>query len=100
MAMNIYITKENEQALREYKGSMSGLINTLLDGYRKQIVQGFGTLADLGTKVAITQPLLIKKKDLKGKFEPTVKLNKSVAWCKEHDMELEFCKGFKHKGRS
>jgi hypothetical protein len=97
MAMNIYITKENEQALREYKGTMSGLVNTLLDSYRKQIAQGFGTLAEFGEKVVITQPLVISKKDLKGKFEPTVKLNKSVAWCKQHDMELEFC-SMMHKG--
>lgn len=31
--MNIYITKENERALRDYGGSMSGLINSLLDAH-------------------------------------------------------------------
>lgn len=49
--MNIYITRDNEKALREYKGTMSGLVNTLLDDYRKQIEQGYGTLAQHDTNV-------------------------------------------------
>lgn len=37
MTMNIYITKENEQYLRSHSGSMSGLINELLDELRKKV---------------------------------------------------------------
>jgi hypothetical protein len=33
MHMNIYISKENERFLRQYSGSMSGLINELLGDY-------------------------------------------------------------------
>ena len=33
MNMNIYISKDNEQKLRAYNGSMSGLINKLLDQF-------------------------------------------------------------------
>lgn len=33
MNMNIYITPDNEKLLRNHGGSMSGLINGLLEGY-------------------------------------------------------------------
>lgn len=33
MNMNIYITPDNEKKLRTHDGSMSGLINGLLEGY-------------------------------------------------------------------
>lgn len=36
MTMNIYITQENETSLRNYNGSMSGLINDLLSQYFDQ----------------------------------------------------------------
>lgn len=37
MHMNIYITPENEARLRKLEGSMSGLINELLNGYFAQL---------------------------------------------------------------
>lgn len=37
MYMHIYITQDNEQFLRSHSGSMSGLINELLDDHRDKV---------------------------------------------------------------
>ena len=46
MNMNIYITEQNEELLRKYDGSMSGLVNRLLSGF----FEGYPSAATGGLK--------------------------------------------------